>query len=325
MHRITQSPTPFNYLVIFVVGFLSAFSYNEILRDRAEIQPRRGELLQSMEGKMTPKLPDVVEQVGPQARIQAELVKLESQRREFWVLVIFAAVVLGLGALSLILPRTFWRSNTVELTFSPQVLFVVMVALVLAALFYVRRELEVKGLRLANLQQVLASQQEQAASMVDAVTNVFTRSFLQDLLQGEISRAERTSRSLVLMMCDLNNFKQINDRYGHLMGDYVLSQIATILKGCVRGSDYVIRYGGDEFLVLLPETDEPGAEIVRQRLHRRVAEWDKTNRVGDFPVSVSVGLYLHATGQTAEKDLAEADARMYAEKQATDHGASMTK
>ena len=57
-----------------------------------------------------------------------------------------------------------------------------------------------------------------------------------------------------------------------------------------------------------------------QRVHRKVAEWDHTNRVGDLPISVSLGLYLHVTGQTADKDVAEADARMYADKQATKHG-----
>jgi diguanylate cyclase (GGDEF)-like protein len=162
----------------------------------------------------------------------------------------------------------------------------------------------------------MSSQEEQANSMIDAVTNVFTRGFLHDLLASEISRAERTNRSLALVMCDLDNFKQVNDRYGHLMGDYVLLQIATILKSCVRGSDYVVRYGGDEFLILLPETDEQGGGIVRQRVLAKVAEWDRNSRVGDLPVSVSLGLYLHVTGQTADKDVAEADARMYAEKQA---------
>jgi diguanylate cyclase (GGDEF)-like protein len=100
----------------------------------------------------------------------------------------------------------------------------------------------------------------------------------------------------------------------------VLSQVATILKFCVRGSDYVICYGGDEFLVLLPETDQAGGEIVRQRMHRKVAEWDRSNRVSDSPISVSLGLYLHVSGHTAEMDVAEADARMYADKQATNHG-----
>ena len=267
--------------------------------------------------------PEAVEQVGPQARIQAELLKLESQKREFWILVVFAGLVLLLGILSFFFPSAFWRSNSLHISLSPQILFVLMVAAVLIALFYVRRDLEIKGLRLSNLQRLLSPQQEQAASMIDAVTNVFTRGFLHDLLQGEISRAERTNRPLALLMCDLDDFKQVNDRYGHLMGDYVLSQVAAILKAAVRGSDYVVRYGGDEFLVVLPETDEQGGETVRQRIRRRVGEWDQNNRVGDLPLTVSLGLHLHLTGQTAEKDVAEADARMYAEKQASKHTPSL--
>jgi GGDEF domain-containing protein len=238
--------------------------------------------------------PPNIEQVGPQARIQAELVRLESQKRDFWVLIIFAGVVLFLGVLTFFFPHRFWYGGGLHINFSPQVLFVIMVATVLASLGYVRRDIEVRKLRLANIQQYMSSQQEQANSFIDAVTNVFTRGFLRDLMAGEISRAERTNRSLALIMCDLNNFKQVNDRYGHLMGDYVLSQIAAILKSCVRGSDFVVRYGGDEFLLLLPETDQAGGE----------------------PISVSLGLYLHVTGQTPDKDVAEADARMYAEKQA---------
>ncbi len=206
--------------------------------------------------------------------------------------------------------------------YSPQILFGFLVALVLASLVYLRRESEVRALRLSNLQQVMSSKEEQAASMIDAVTNVFTRGFLHDLLASEISRSERTNRSLALIMCDLDNFKQVNDRYGHLMGDYVLSQIAMILKSCVRGSDYIFRYGGDEFLILLPETDGTGGEIVRKRVKAKVAEWDLKNRVGDLPIAVSLGLYLHVAGQTAEKDVAEADAYMYAEKQALKRASS---
>jgi diguanylate cyclase (GGDEF)-like protein len=263
-----------------------------------------------------------VEQVGPQARIKSELLQMESQKKESWILILFAAVVLLLGVLSFLFPRQFWESGNLQVSVSPQILFVIMVAVVLASLVFVRREIEVRGLRLTNLQQYMSAQEEQAAGMFDAVTNVFTRGFLHDLMAIEISRAERTHRSLALIMCDLNNFKQVNDRYGHLMGDYVLSQIATILKSCVRGSDYIVRYGGDEFIILLPETDEQGAEIVRSRVNSKVAEWDQHNRVGDLPISVSLGLYLHVTGQSADKDVAEADARMYAEKQAAKRAAA---
>jgi diguanylate cyclase (GGDEF)-like protein len=262
------------------------------------------------------RIPPNVEHIGPQARIQAELVRLESQKWEFWVLVVFSSVVLLLGVLSFFFPHRFWLNDGLHVSISPQALFVIMVATVLASLVYIRRETEVRGLRLINLHQYLASQEEHAASMIDAVTHVLSRGILRDLMTGEISRAERTNRTLAFIMCDLNNFKQINDVYGHLMGDYVLSQIAAILKSCVRGSDYVVRYGGDEFLLLLPETDEKGGEFVCQRVHSKVSEWDRGNRTGDLPISVSLGLHLHTTGQTADKDIAEVDARMYTQKQA---------
>ncbi len=263
-----------------------------------------------------PNQPGLVEQLGPQARLQDELSRLESQRGDFWILIAFAGAVILIGALSFLIPGSIWRENTLELKFSPQILFVVTMVIMVVTLYIVRHETEMRRLRLQNLQQTLASQAEYSASMIDSLTNVFSRSFLRDLLQGEISRSERNNRPLGLLMCDLNDFKQINDRFGHLMGDYVLSQIAGILKGCVRGSDFVVRYGGDEFLVILSETDEEGAQIVRSRIHQKVAEWDRANRIGDLPVSVSLGLYLHAAGQSAEQDVAEADARMYAEKQA---------
>jgi len=259
--------------------------------------------------------PNQVERVGPHARIQEELLKLESRQREAWFLVAFACAVLILGVLSLFVPSSFWQQNAVELRFSPQILFVAMMGMVMVVLLVARRELEMRRLRLINLQQALAARTEQAASMVDALTHVFTRAFLHDVLKGEIKSAERNSRPLCLLMCDLNNFKRINDRYGHLMGDYVLAQVAAILKSSVRGSDYIIRYGGDEFLVVLPETDEAGGEIVRRRIYQKVAEWDRSNRVGDLPVSVSLGLFRHTPGHTAEQDVAEADARMYADKQ----------
>jgi diguanylate cyclase (GGDEF)-like protein len=151
---------------------------------------------------------------------------------------------------------------------------------------------------------------------VDSLTNVFSRSFLRELLQGEISRAERNNRPLGLIMCDVDNFKTVNDRFGHLMGDYVLAQIAGILKSCVRGSDYVVRYGGDEFLVVLSETDTAGSEIVMSRIRQKVADWDHSNRLGDFSIGVSLGLHQHVAGQSVEQAVSQADARMYAEKQA---------
>jgi diguanylate cyclase (GGDEF)-like protein len=258
---------------------------------------------------------NTVEAVGPHARLEAELFRIESQRRELWILITFLVGVLALGGLSFLVPLSFWRLNVLEIKISPQLFFLILMLLVVVVLYMLKREVAIQRLRLHNLRQTLAAQSESTASMLDPLTNVFNRKVLRELLQGEIARAERNARPLALIMCDLNNFKQLNDRFGHLMGDYVLSQFAGTLKSCVRGSDYIVRYGGDEFLIILPETDEAGAEIVRNRIQAKVIEWDRQHRVGDMPLSVSLGVYHHTMGQSAEQDVAEADARMYMQKQ----------
>jgi len=259
--------------------------------------------------------PEQTEKIGPQARIETELVQLEAHNRDIWVLVVFAGAVLVLGALSLLAPGSFWRQNTLEMKIPPQLLFLVMMVVMLLALYMVRREVELRKLRLLNVQHTLKAQAEHTASMVDSLTNVFSRSFLRELLQGEISRAERNNRPLGLIMCDVDNFKAVNDRFGHLMGDYVLAQIASILKSCVRGSDYVVRYGGDEFLIVLSETDATGSQVVVNRIREKVGEWERASRIGNVSIGVSMGLHQHVPGQSPEQTVAQADTRMYEDKQ----------
>lgn len=245
--------------------------------------------------------------------------RLEHQRSEtdgrfLRILLICLAAVLAFGAVTFVFPWGAWSRSPLVFTVPPEMLFVGLLVLMVVALYLVRYESEARKLRLLTLQQALAAQADHTAKAFDAVTNVFTRNLLQGLLEKEILRSERNGRPLALMMCDLNNFKQVNDRYGHLMGDEILAQVASILKSCLRGSDHVVRYGGDEFLMILPETDEPGAAIVRERIVQRMAEWDAANRIGDVPVSLSLGLCHHVPGQSVDQDLSEVDARMYAEK-----------
>ena len=248
-------------------------------------------------------------------RLETKLSKVESESIGLRFLIVFVAAGLGAGIVSLFLPQWLWHPAVVEIRIPPQILFVTMLVVLILSLYLVRSESELRKLRVLTLRQALAVQSDRSSGMYDSVTNVFTRALLHELLQREIARAERNGRPLALIMCDVNNFKQVNDRYGHLMGDEVLGQVASILKECVRGSDHVVRYGGDEFLLILPETGHEGSRVVRERINERVAEWERTHRVTDVPISVSMGMYLHVTGQTPEQDIAEADARMYLEKQ----------
>lgn len=251
---------------------------------------------------------------GSGINLRSEHQRIEMDGRFLRVLLVCLAIVLAFGAATFALPWDAWKRSPLVVTVPPEILFIALLVLIVLALYLVRYESEARKLRLLTLQQALAAQSDHTAKAFDAVTNVFTRNFLQGLLEKEISRSERNGRPLALMMCDLNNFKQVNDRYGHLMGDEILAQVAAILKSCLRGSDHVVRYGGDEFLMILPDTDEPGAAIVRDRIVQRMVEWDSANRIGDVPISLSLGVYHHRAGQTVDYDLSEVDARMYAEK-----------
>ena len=255
---------------------------------------------------------DVAEHLGLEARFKAELARLEARNSQTrWISFLALALLLaGVGAL--LWRESFWRQETVEIKIPPPILFVLLVLLILLVLYLLRRELEIRKLSLLSIEEGLATESERSAGMIDAVTHVFNRRFLRDLLQGEIARAERNQRPLMLVMCDLDRFKQVNDTYGHLVGDEILAQTAGILKSCVRGSDYVVRYGGDEFLLILSETDDPGARTVIGRIREKMAESERIQEVG---TSLSFGLWLHQQGLSAEQDIAGADAHFYAERQ----------
>jgi diguanylate cyclase (GGDEF)-like protein len=113
-------------------------------------------------------------------------------------------------------------------------------------------------------------------------------------------------------LIDVDKFKEINDCHGHQVGDEVLQEVAKLLQEQVRESDVVVRYGGDEFLLLLIETNGE-TEKVKERILEEVARWNVTNPVFDFPVTLSIGSahWRPEDARTVEEILAEADAKMY--------------
>jgi diguanylate cyclase (GGDEF)-like protein len=248
-----------------------------------------------------------------QGRLKVELSRLEARNRQTRWISVLAVVILLWGAGSLFVRKSFWLQESIEIKLPPSILFLVLILIILLALYLVRRELETRRLTLLAIQERVSTESERSEGMIDSLTHVFNRRFLTDLLQGEIARAERNQRPLTLAMCDVNHFKEVNDRYGHPVGDEVLTETASILKSCVRGSDFVVRYGGDEFLLVLSETDEAGANAVLSRVREKMAEWDRQRQLG---ISLSLGVYAHRPGQSPDQDVAAVDARMYAEKQA---------
>ncbi len=149
----------------------------------------------------------------------------------------------------------------------------------------------------------------------DALTGVYNRHYFNDLISAEIARARRYTHPLGLLMIDVDRFKQINDQFGHETGDSVLREIAATLSATLRESDIIVRYGGDEFLVILTEPDAE-IEAVAERVRAAICDNDVLGRSGDLEVSVSVGsVWWHPDNGTAfEEALAIVDERMYEDK-----------
>jgi len=156
------------------------------------------------------------------------------------------------------------------------------------------------------------------AAQTDPVTGIYSHRHLQDRIRQETARAARTRSPMSLLMIDLDDFKRINDEYGHQAGDRVLRAIAGALRAAVRTSDVVARYGGDEFVVLMPDTDEEEAQHVATRAEEAVA--DILHPMTDdlaVHVTCSLGLALHPRdGRSGKALLRAADAAMYTHKRA---------
>ncbi len=145
-------------------------------------------------------------------------------------------------------------------------------------------------------------------AMVDGLTGIFNRRYLDINLRKEYNRCERWGKSLSLCMIDIDNFKKINDTKGHPFGDQVLMRVATVLKNTVRDEDVLCRYGGEEFLVVLPETDEIGAMVLAKRLYAAARQ---DNFLSMHHVTFSAGLATYPDIKTADGLLAAADRALY--------------
>ncbi len=166
------------------------------------------------------------------------------------------------------------------------------------------------------LENVRLVDQLRRAADVDQVTGVNNHRYLQERLQQETARSARTNAPFSLLMIDLDGFESVNDRYGHGDGDRVLAAISNELRLAVRESDIVARYGGDEFVVLMPDTDARQARAVARRVIEGVQGHchQMSDRSG-VQVGASAGLAIYPTdGRTPAELLAAADAAMYVAK-----------
>lgn len=137
---------------------------------------------------------------------------------------------------------------------------------------------------------LIRQQQLVDLSRRDGLTGLYNHAYMQELLERKLSFAQRYQRPLSLLMFDIDNFKQINDNHGHQVGDEVVKSITRLVMQNLREQDVAARYGGDEFLLILPETGIEEASSVAERLRKLVEETGFTSAAGDVSVTISVGV-----------------------------------
>jgi len=151
----------------------------------------------------------------------------------------------------------------------------------------------------------------------DALTGLLNHLSFQNIFEREFELHRRHGRNLSLLFLDIDRFKRINDEYGHQVGDRVLREVAKVLTANLRKIDYVFRYGGDEFVIILPETPLEGAQVIAERLRQRVEHFlFSGGRDLKLRLTVSIGIASFPEhSMTAEGLLQKADAAMYAAKE----------
>ncbi len=191
-----------------------------------------------------------------------------------------------------------------------------------------RRDREIDRLRnvelaraYGELRQAHAQLERQAAELerlsnLDGLTGLANRRSLDGRIDVEVARARRNGTELALLMLDIDHFKAINDRFSHTIGDEVLKRLALLLRSAIRDVDVAARFGGEEFVLLLPDTEHSGALAVAEKVRASIenAGWGSVHP--ELRVTVSIGAASLRVGEDASTVLARADAMLYRAKQA---------
>lgn len=151
-------------------------------------------------------------------------------------------------------------------------------------------------------------------SITDTLTGAYNREVLHERLPMEIAAADKASTPLAVAMVDIDHFKAVNDRFGHPVGDGVLAEVVGRIKAAIRTGDILIRYGGEEFLVLLPDTDATTGLEIAERMRARISDGPFFADDQEITIRASVGVAERRPGESAVDLCGRADAALYAAK-----------
>jgi diguanylate cyclase (GGDEF)-like protein len=268
--------------------------------------------------RAAPPLQDIAPSIDARnEELARELRRIE--RRDWWIWgnTIFVILILTFAVISFALPALLAGAETYFKIRFAEAIFALTAFVVLFNFYTIYQQVIIKRLRRQLAEKQGHTDILRNLALLDPLTGLYNRRFAEQRLAAEVARSERKGHPLTVMTLDLNNFKQINDTYGHAAGDEVLRKFALLLNRVIRGTDLAVRLGGDEFLVLLPECSLDQVQVVLGRLGSIAVEWQGNQ----IPVTFSAGWRQYEMGDRPDELLERADEVLYVRKRASKEAA----
>jgi diguanylate cyclase (GGDEF)-like protein len=256
------------------------------------------------------------ENISPQSEeTQRQILALSGRDLQLWSITLLVSLALFAGFAALVAPNLVWKGGVfrAEGRYLPQLFFGLISLVVLFNVYIIAQKRELNNTRKALVEELIFNERLEGLSLIDPLTQLYNRRAVDQMLPTEVFRANRLGSPLTLFMVDIDNFKSINARFGHRLGDQLLTKTGQLLRSTFRGSDTVFRYGADEFLVVMPETNEVQAEYAVKRLSRQLDCWNIENQVV-CELSLSWGLASYVSGARLADVLQAAHRKMFLQK-----------
>jgi diguanylate cyclase (GGDEF)-like protein len=247
--------------------------------------------------------------------IQQQIQHISGRDWQLWSIGILIMIVVTAGLAALILPNMVWSQRVmhIELSYLPQLFFGLISLILLVNIYLLGQKFTLNTTRRALIRELVLNERLESLSLIDPLTQLLNRRAMNEFIPREVARANRLGAGLTFLTIDVDKFRSINTKFGSLEGDMLLTDFGKMLKLIFRGGDMVFRQGGDEFLILMPDTTEDQADNPLQRLLRMVAEWNQNNKK-DYELSFSWGVAAYVTGTGVDDVLRAVDRKMYQKK-----------